>query len=1118
MKFCFLILFLLLCALPGRAQTLLIAEGFEDGNFTDNPQWNGDTDEFQVIETEPNHLLQLQGNSAGGISYLSTPSTGTTGSWEFYYRYDASSAPSASNKATIFLMSDRDDLEGAVNGYAVQVGRTGDDVFELVRYDNGEPSTPLLSDTTLINHNATGYRIRILRTAAGQWRISVGKGYSGALLDAGGTVTDNTYNASAYFGVQVQYTSTRAEQFFFDFNIDLPPFRVTNVISLNDTNLELSFNRNIDLSSISESSFSFSPQPGAPLEVNPVSSTILRLQFATPLPSNRYTLVINGVRDDLNNSLDDNTHEFIVFGAYAGGEVLINEFLYDPPSGTAEYVELYNLGNSYLNLTEWRIEDRGNAGVITAARPVLEPGGYLVLSTDTLSLQTTFGPGPYISVNLPALNNSGDLLLLRSPTGSIADSLSYSPSWGGSSVALERRSSTTASFFKENWAPSPAGTGTPGQANEVLADQTPPELLEILVDSIGSSLTLLFSERITGPSSLESPQLQITPQVAIESITIREDSMVVALPSPLAVGISYSLGITNLRDIFGNFAPPLTRQLKYVKHATARPGMVVINEINYRTSPANTEEFIELFNAGPDVLDLSNWSISDGTAVAYVPEGITLMAGEFMVLTGSPSFAGTHGPGTAIANFPVLNDRGDYLYLKDTSHATIDSLSYLASWGSGFDDASLERKDPEAASNDPNNWQASIATSGHTAGIQNSVFHPDDRPPELIFANLLPSGYINVQFNEFIQLTTQTKFTINDLSLPVVSLEPNEANRVQLQLPNATNKATARTLRVANIDDIKGNHLPSADIELTHMLRPSDVVINEIMFRPLQNSEDNRPDQSEYIELRNRRDYALSLEGLVLHDSPDEEGEIREIVPISSGKKWIPPGGIVLIYADQEHSFPESLIARFFKLEPPDDHLLLQVDRASLSLGSSDDAVYIADSTGTTIDSVYYQERWHNPNIADTRGIALERIAPEGPSNDPTNWGSNISVAGGSPGQENSIYQAAPDPSEQPGLQFSPNPFSPDDDGYEDHLFIHYRLDAPDYLIRAEIYDRYGRFITTLADGQPAGFEGTLIWDGRRSNGGRNKIGIYIVLFDAYNSSSGARKTFKKTLVLARRF
>ncbi|MDZ7683203.1 MAG: gliding motility-associated C-terminal domain-containing protein [Fodinibius sp.] len=230
----------------------------------------------------------------------------------------------------------------------------------------------------------------------------------------------------------------------------------------------------------------------------------------------------------------------------------------------------------------------------------------------------------------------------------------------------------------------------------------------------------------------------------------------------------------------------------------------------------------------------------------------------------------------------------------------------------------------------------------------------------------------------------------------------------------------------------------------------------------------------------------------------------------------MPPQDNVLVHADEATSFKESMVANFFDLASPALQSIMRVDRSSLSLASSGDAIYIADSTGTTIDSVFYGESWHNPNIIDTRGIALERVSPKGPSDTKSNWGSSVNAKGGTPNQENSIYQANADQPKETGISFTPNPFSPDDDGYEDNLFINYKLDQQDYLIKVHIYDRYGRLVRELVDGEQAGFEGQLIWDGRKDDGSRNRIGIYIVVFEAYDSTSGADKSFKKTVVLAR--
>jgi hypothetical protein len=226
-----------------------------------------------------------------------------------------------------------------------------------------------------------------------------------------------------------------------------------------------------------------------------------------------------------------------------------------------------------------------------------------------------------------------------------------------------------------------------------------------------------------------------------------------------------------------------------------------------------------------------------------------------------------------------------------------------------------------------------------------------------------------------------------------------------------------------------------------------------------------------------------------------------------------------LIYAeDQATDFMNSRLAEFFEITESTDEFKLRTDRSSLSLASTNDAIYIADRSGTTIDSVYYQESWHNPNLFDTDGISLERIDPNGPSNDDSNWSSSTRVNGGTPAEENSIFQQSGSVPEEIGLFFSPNPFSPDDDGFEDNLFINYKLDESDYLLRVRIFDRYGRLVKQLVNGTPSGFEGSLIWDGLTDARKRNRVGIYIVLFEAFNSTKGSNKTFKKTVVLARKF
>lgn len=301
--------------------------------------------------------------------------------------------------------------------------------------------------------------------------------------------------------------------------------------------------------------------------------------------------------------------------------------------------------------------------------------------------------------------------------------------------------------------------------------------------------------------------------------------------------------------------------------------------------------------------------------------------------------------------------------------------------------------------------------------------------------------------------------------------------------------------------------------------KPQDVIINEIMYDPIRPSPDLYPGQSEYIELFNRRPYALSLEGLHIRDHEDLHPGVNILEPVTENTPWIPGGGYLLLYPEPDASgFGSSRVARFFNLQGSIAEFTVRFDRTTLSLPSSGRKIILSGYNGLILDKVDYRPEWHNPNIIDTRGISLERVDPDNSSQFPDNWSSSIIPEGGTPGSRNSIIQQ---PEERPvdiGLSFEPNPFSPDGDGINDHLFIHYHLDQQDYMMRVRIYDRYGRIVRNLVNNQPAGVEGTLIWDGRRDNGQSNRIGIYIVYFEAYNSANGQGLRFKETVVLARNF
>ena len=115
-------LFFLLVFLPVYLQAQ-VSDDFSDGNFTENPLWSGTTENFAV-----NTGFQLQSKaSAASKSFLTTYSEVFDNAvWEFWVKINYN--PTSSNYASIYVISDRADLSGDVNGYYIQIGNTSDEV------------------------------------------------------------------------------------------------------------------------------------------------------------------------------------------------------------------------------------------------------------------------------------------------------------------------------------------------------------------------------------------------------------------------------------------------------------------------------------------------------------------------------------------------------------------------------------------------------------------------------------------------------------------------------------------------------------------------------------------------------------------------------------------------------------------------------------------------------------------------------------------------------------------------------------------------------------------------------------------------------------------------------
>lgn len=285
-------------------------------------------------------------------------------------------------------MSDTQDLNQPLNGYMLQAGEDlSADVFRLFRITAGAKDGEVLTGTTDISGGGD-FRVRVNRDASGNWALSVANSYSGITVQEA-TGTDNTYSSTSFFGFKNTYTVSRADKFFFDFKIDIPPIQIDDATVLNANTINVTFSKDYDPATIQNSDFTISPGNLNPTSIDQPSSSSVELVFGSDLPSGSFDLDITSIEDSNNQTtLTDTTITLFRFDEYQSGDIIINEFLKDPPGALEEYVELKNTSSRLLNLKDWELGDNGTLSTISDQDLALLPDSFVVITSDTAALKS----------------------------------------------------------------------------------------------------------------------------------------------------------------------------------------------------------------------------------------------------------------------------------------------------------------------------------------------------------------------------------------------------------------------------------------------------------------------------------------------------------------------------------------------------------------------------------------------------------------------------------------------------------------------------------------------------------------------------------------------------------
>lgn len=652
-------------------------------------------------------------------------------------------------------------------------------------------------------------------------------------------------------------------------------------------------------------------------------------------------------------------------------------------------------------------------------------------------------------------------------------------------------------------------------ANHYAADKVTLDEISVTGDSADRMAPFVTAVKVACADSLfiffNEPVLPVRPEhfalfscnttIPILSLSETYNTFLSLIIPPVSVCTLYV--VTNgISDLAGNISMADTFFFSYFP--PVKPYDVVINEILADPGPPRglpEYEFVELYNRAPYPVHTGKWKFSVDKTDKELDECI-LAPGDFVILASSTAYDlySEFGSTLGLKGFPSLRNRGASLKIISGEGLIIDAVNYSAAWPGAPDKKeggwSLEKIDPCRSCGPRANWHYSENPSGGTPGSQNSVYrsNPDNDPPRVVNIEAVTDTLLEIRFSE-----PMDTFLLRDPAnykqepsgiIPDSVIVASECVGI-LFFANPFIENETYTLHWNHLADQCGNPPVSSSCSFAwSVARPQDIVINEVLSNPY-------PEGTDFIELFNTSDKNLHLDHLRLSNGKDTV----PLLSTSAVEIILTPGSYTVCTRDSAKTALPCYSVNPRNIFETEDFPILY---------NNEGLVVLLNEYSDAIDRFSYNRQLHSPFLTEITGISLERISAWCSSPDPANWHSAAEERGfATPGLENSQIQK----DQAISVDFEPQAFSPNLDGYHDEYRITYQLDKPGYAANCRIFDASGRFIFQLAENTLLATNGFLSWNGQDPSGNQLPWGRYVVILEIF-SLEGRVKRYRDVVVL----
>ena len=581
---------------------------------------------------------------------------------------------------------------------------------------------------------------------------------------------------------------------------------------------------------------------------------------------------------------------------------------------------------------------------------------------------------------------------------------------------------------------------------------------------------------------------------------------------PFPDGISFNLIVRGVADMSGNIMKDTAISLMWY---TAKRNDVVINEIMADPTPSvklPDSEYIELCNRSSYPVSLCDWVLWIDNSRLPFP-CISISPGSYTIIINEKDTALWSGyPEVITLQKLALRNDGACLALQDFRGSLVHAVCYDVKWHSTSFQAdggySLELRDPANPCDHANTWRTSTDISCGTPGRPNSwpMNFPDLKAPYPVRVSVPDNQTVRVEFSEPIDTTVNmlNLFTIENSEglFAGFALKPPVYSRIDYYLTDPLMPEMVYHLILTDtLRDCAGNYITFARLPFGIPALPDslDLLFNEIMFRPAD-------DGAEYVEFHNNSEKIIDLSFCMLARIDTLDMSVKDLWPLVDEPALLFPGEYAVITKERIKLLSKHQNAA-------SSHVYLNSRMPALP---DQGATYaLLTHLGKMVDRVTYRSSYHAPGISDTKGIALERLSYDMPTEKQENWYSASKGSGwGTPTKRNSQHASAA--ITEAIAELHPKYFVPYSGGDNETAMIYLNGLAAGTFISIIIFDEAGRPVRHLLRESVAGSNDVYLWDGTSDSGALCQGGVYLVCVYLYHQQEGFQKFILPLVLLSK--